>query len=83
MKTKEEIIANATNDHDRELMRKSLDEFDKIHNQSTTLMWIASFFTVVGMLGMGFNPYFVLSFIPVFPLIAIVMFRNLKSVGLY
>ncbi len=51
MKTKEEIIANATNDHDRELMRKELDRFDKIYNIIKYPTWIASsIFIIIGVL---------------------------------
>lgn len=82
-KSYKEIIENATNDHDRKLMIKELDKFDRIYNKSITLMWIATFFTIVGIFGIQFNEYFILSFIPVFPLMLIVQLNMLKSSGLF
>ena len=82
MKTKEEIISNCTNEHDRKLVIKHLEEYEGRLDKSYILMWIATFFTVIGFVGLQFNDYFILSFIPVFPLMFIAMFYNLKGSGL-
>ncbi len=82
MTSKKELIVNCTNEHDRKLVIKELEKHEKIINKSYTLMMIATFFTVIGFVGLPFNDYFILSFIPVFPLMFIVMFYNLKASGL-
>ncbi|KKN65850.1 hypothetical protein LCGC14_0477860 [marine sediment metagenome] len=81
-KSKEQLIANCTNKHDRKLIIKDLEKHEKIMNKSHTLTLIAAFFTFIGFAGLLFNDYFILSFIPVFPLMGIVLFYNLKESGI-
>ena len=82
MKTKEEIINECDNEHDKELLIKEFSRWEIIHGKAEKLMWIATLFIVIGILGLFFNDYFILSFIPVFPLMFIAMFYNLKGSGL-
>ena len=76
MKTKEEIISNATNEHDKELMRKDLDRFEKSRSKSDILMMWAVFFTIVGIVGLFFNEWFILSFLPVLLLVYFSLFNT-------
>ncbi len=78
-----EILDKATNQHDKELMRKHFEEYDKRMKPIYTLMWIATIFTVIGCFGIQFNEYFILALIPVPFLIVPAMLLNLKGVGLY
>ena len=83
MVSKKELLANATNQHDRELMRKHLDKFEKTHNKATALVMGAAIFTAVGIIGLSFGENrSILFFIPVFPLMFFAMYYNLKSVVL-
>ena len=83
-KKAKQLIENCEDEHDRELMRKSLEKFDKSYGICVTLMWIATAFAAVGIFGLNIlkNDYFILAFIPVFPLMFIVMVYNLKNVGI-
>ena len=84
MKTsKEELLSNCTNKHDKKLMEKELDKFEKIQKKAHLLMWITTFFIIIGVVGLQFNDYFILSFIPVFPLMLGAMYYNFKSSGLF
>ncbi len=81
---KEELLANATNDHDRELMRRDLDKFHRTHDKATLSMTAAVLFTVLGIIGLSLGEdRSILFFIPVFPLIFVAMYYNLKSTGLF
>ena len=82
-KLQEEIIGNCTNEHDRKLMIKELDRWEKIHSKSTLLTQIAFFFITVGAGGIFLiSDYFILSFIPVFPLMFWAQINLLKGSGL-
>jgi len=47
MKTKEELLSNATNEHDRELMRKELDKFDKKLNKIEIIIFTFLFLSII------------------------------------
>ncbi|KKK59744.1 hypothetical protein LCGC14_3031360 [marine sediment metagenome] len=65
MKTKEEVLLKATNEHDRELMRKSLDKFDKVYKVSQIMLSIAVVLGVIGIGGIYFiNAYFIIALLP-------------------
>lgn len=82
-KTKEQILRDCTNGHDRKLLIKEFDKWEKTHNKARILMLIATFFTLIGIAGLcSGNNYFVFSFIPVYPLMFIAMIYNLKGSGL-
>ena len=81
---KEELLSNATNEHDRELMRRELDKFEKTHNKVRALSMSAALFVVLGIVGVSFGEdYSILFFIPAFPLMYVAMYYNSKSAGLY
>ena len=82
-KTKEQILRDCTNEHDRKLMIKEFDRSEKIYNKSILLMGISLFFTTIGIGGIFLiSDYFILSFIPVFPLMFWAQLNLLKGSGL-
>jgi len=83
-KTKEQILIECTNEHDRKLIQRELDKFENIQKNSHALMMGASLFTVLGIIGLSFGEdYSILCFIPVFPLMLVAMYYNFKSSGLF
>ena len=83
-KTKEQILRDCTNEHDRKLLVKEFNRWEKIHNKSRLLLGIALFFLIVGIFGVIVleNDYFLLSFFPVFPLLVWAQLNMLKGAGL-
>jgi len=82
-KTKEQILRDCSNEHDRKLLIKGFNRWEKTHNKARILMLIATFFTLVGIAGLCLgNNYFLFSFIPVFPLLIWAQINVLNSVGL-
>lgn len=83
-KTKEQILKDCTNEHDRKLLIKGFDRGEKIYNKSRLLLGIALFFLVVSIFGVVVleNEYFLFSFIPVFPLLIWSQVNILKGSGL-
>ena len=84
MKKKEQILKDCTNEHDRKLLIKGFDRWEKIHNKSRLLLGITLFFLVVGIFGVIVleNNYFLFSFIPIFPLLIWAQYKILKGSGL-
>ena len=82
MITKEELLANATNEHDRELMREELYKFEKVQSKSYTLIGIAIFLGFVGIFGMNFiNDYFIISLLPIPFLLIFAQLNMIKGIG--
>lgn len=82
MITKEELLANATNEHDRELMRKHLDRFEKVQRKTNIIIGIVSFLGFVGIFGMIFiNDYFIISLLPIPFLLIFAQLNMMKGIG--
>ena len=83
MKTKQEALANATNSHDSELMRKDLDKSEKKLRISEVSLGIAIPLIFIGGFGIILiSDYFVIAFIPVLILIVFAQLNMFKENGL-
>lgn len=82
METKEEILTNATNEHDRKLMERHLDKFEKVESRSQILIGVGVVLGIIGFLGISYiNDYFIIALIPV-PILLIFAQLNLMR-GLF
>ena len=84
MKTKEEVLLNVTNKHDRELMRKDLDKFEKVESRTQLAIGFAVVLGVIGIGGMYYiNDYFIITLLPVPFLLIFAQLNMLKGSGLF
>ena len=81
MENKEKLLANATNKHDRELMRKDLEKFEKKERITNISLGIAIILVFIGGFGIILiSDYFVITFLPV---LILVIFAQLNLAGLF
>ena len=81
-KTKEEILMNCDNKNDRDLLIKSFKKIEKKKTEMGKIIGVGIAFALIGIFGIQFNNWFIISFIPVSPLMFWAMMLNLKGAGL-
>lgn len=84
MRTKQELIANCDNEHDRKLMITELDKFQKVQNRSYLLAGLGILSIVGGciLMNLGFD-YGILGIITSFFLFVGSGINMLKGSGLF
>lgn len=84
MKTKEEVLSNATNEHDRKLMEKELDRFEKVERVSHILIGVAIVLGIIGISGIYYiNDYFIISLLPIPFLLIFAQLNMVRGAGLF
>ncbi len=83
MRTKKELIEKCTNEHDRKIMIKALEESDKRIGRSHKLLGLCFLLAVISfsLFGLGFE-YGLLGLIPLPFILVILQIKMINEVGL-
>ncbi len=81
-KTKEEILMNCDNENDKILLLKGFRKIEKKKTEMGKIIGVGIAFTLIGIFGIQFNDWFILSFIPAYLSSIWAMKLNLREIGL-